>query len=171
LTLTDLKVLIQYDMSAWVLRIIFSVSLLFLAANVFAEQGDLITHRRLNRLRTALSRFFRDYQRYPRKQNISEVISLLERLDYLPLYSGLAVDGRQRPFVYRCNRLTYQLYSVGPNGRDNNGKQDDISVRSPVATVKPTFPSLAVVICATGGGGALLLLVLAIVRRKLINTR
>ncbi|KAF0246147.1 MAG: hypothetical protein FD180_978 [Planctomycetota bacterium] len=51
--------------------------------------------------------------------------------------SGELLDRWQRPFVYKVgvkvrggSALGFRLYSLGPNGADENGEGDDISVEN-----------------------------------------
>jgi hypothetical protein len=78
----------------------------------------------------ALARYKLDHQRYP-----AELSALAPK--YLPqipldIFSG-------KPLVYRLTENGYLLYSVGPNGKDEDGRGytdeprgDDISVRMPL---------------------------------------
>src|SRR5260370_26416035 len=78
----------------------------------------------------ALARYKLDHQRYP-----TELAALARKyLAKIPpdLFSG-------KPLIYRPEAKGYLLYSVGPNGKDEDGrgygddpKGDDISVRMPL---------------------------------------
>jgi hypothetical protein len=93
-----------------------------------AERNEQ-TQRNL-RLAFALAAFHADIKRYPAK--LDELAP--KYMDKIP--SDLFSD---KPLIYKPNSDSYLLYSVGPNGKDDEGRTtedeprgDDIAVRMPV---------------------------------------
>lgn len=87
------------------------------------------TIARLEVLRIALDEFYKKNQRYPAD---SEGLAALRSetrgvLEADPPYRAVALDGWDRPFVYRiAGEGPPILYSIGPNGIDEQGAGDDM---------------------------------------------
>jgi hypothetical protein len=87
------------------------------------------TIARLEVLRIALDEFHKKNRHYPAdSQGLdalrSETSGVLEAD---PPYSAVALDGWDRPFVYRmAGEGPPILYSTGPNGIDEQGAGDDL---------------------------------------------
>jgi type II secretory pathway pseudopilin PulG len=88
------------------------------------------TIARLEVLRIALDEFYRTNQRYP---TASEGLALLTSdasgiLAANPPAQAIALDGWNRPFVYRMTGDARPvLYSIGANGVDEHGAGDDLT--------------------------------------------
>jgi len=87
------------------------------------------TVARLDVLQIALDEFHKKNHRYPAA---SEGLNALRSetsgvLEANPPYSAVALDGWNRPFVYRmAGEGPPILYSIGPNGIDEQGTGDDL---------------------------------------------
>jgi type II secretory pathway pseudopilin PulG len=80
----------------------------------------------LSQLEQVLSMYRRDHERLP--TDLSELsISSSDRAAYFEI-KGRLLDPWKRPFVYRVLPSdSYQLYSTGPDGRDEGGGGDDVT--------------------------------------------
>lgn len=95
----------------------------------------------LQHLCVALKAYETDFGRYPPSPNAALVAAMwpanrqgARSLEIAPLQlspSGELLDSWGRPCVYEFREgtdRTFRLYSIGPNGVDENGQGDDISV-------------------------------------------
>jgi len=88
------------------------------------------TIARLEVLRIALDEFYRTNQRYPTESEglaplTSEASGILAAN---PPIHAIALDGWNRPFVYRmAGEARPVLYSIGANGVDEHGAGDDLT--------------------------------------------
>lgn len=105
------------------------------AARLSQEAARRETIALLDVVKQALRRYLDDHPTYPTSgienlaarlgpQGANSLRLTSKQLDR----SGRILDGWGRPFVYRRTDGGFRLYSVGPDGRDDDGSGDDVQL-------------------------------------------